>query len=122
MAIFDSNETHACFVSTEYKSGTIDVAADLQHRRETLEKNGNYTMTELDTKALKLQIPSSMEPYELHQFSVTTPKGAEKVKEGQAVGYVQLSDGYVELSGYCDLARQLKRIIAPLEAIKVRKQ
>ncbi len=122
MAIFDSNDTHACFISAEYIKSKIDVAADLVKAQRELARNGNYTMNELGTKTLALQTPSGTQSYELHQFSITTPNGAEMVKEGQETGYIQLAKGYVKLSGYCDLSSQLEGTITALKAIRIKER
>jgi len=119
MAVSESNDTHDCFISIEYKRGTVNATASLKNIQQKLARNGNYTMNQLGTVALTLHTVAGPKSYELHQFSIVTPNDAEKVKEGQEFGYVQLAHGYVALSGYCDLSNQLVATIPALKAIQL---
>jgi hypothetical protein len=115
MAVFQ--DTHSCFVSAEYKTGTIDAAAELQKIQSSLAGQG-YTVTPGSTQTLTLQTAASQQHYELHQSAVTTPTGSSKVEGGQEFGYVQLSVGYIKIMGYCDTADELPATIPALQAIK----
>lgn len=119
MVVFDNNSSHACFVMLEYISGSVDADSEINKINAELTKHGeNYAITPLDTKKLELHTTAGPVGYELRQSSVTTPPGSSKVKGGQAFGYIQLSDGYVEIKGYCDTPEQLGSIMPALEAIK----
>ncbi len=119
MAVFDKDQTHACFVSAEYKKGTVDVDTEINKINADLTQSGNgYTVTPLGSQTLELSINSTPQQYELKQSSVTTPEGAEKVKGGQEFGFVQLSKGYIKVMGYCDTPEQLPGTLASLQAIR----
>lgn len=117
MALFDSDKQHACFTSVEYKPGTVNAAADLQVMQASLAKDG-YTVTLGATQSLTMQTNTGSQRYELHQSSVTPPPGGAPVKGGQELGYVQLSNGYIKVMGYCDAPEQLPGTLPVLRAIK----
>ena len=114
MALFHS---HDCFTSVEHKTGTVDVATELQKSQDVLANDG-YTVTPGSIQTLTLQTIVGQRQYELHQSSVTTPAGAHAVKAGQEFGYIQLSSGYIKVMGYCDTADELPATIPALQAIK----
>lgn len=119
MVVFDSNSTHACFVMFEYIPGTVNVDAGINKVNAELTKFGEgYIISPLSSQALELRTNSRSLSYELRQSSVVTPPGAEKVKGGQAFGYIQLPDGYVKIAGYCDTPEQLPNILTALNAVK----
>jgi hypothetical protein len=115
MAVFQ--DTHSCFVSAEHKTGTVDAVAKLQKIQSSLASQG-YMVTPGNIQTLILQTAAGQQRYELHQSTVTTPKGSNKVEGGQEFGYVQLSDGYIKIMGYCDTADELPATIPVLRAIK----
>lgn len=57
MALFNNqnpSDQAPCFTSTEYYTGTVDAAAELNKSQQSLSKSG-YTVTSLGTKALMMQ-------------------------------------------------------------------
>jgi hypothetical protein len=114
MALFHG---HDCFVSAEYKPGTVEVSAELEKIKTSLTDMG-YTVTTGVTLTNTLQTDQGSKEYELHQYSVTGAGSAGQVKGGQEYGYLQLSDGYVQIEGHCDSADQLPSTIPALLAIK----
>lgn len=119
MVVFDNNSAYACFVMFEYVPGTVNVNAETSKINAELTKFGEgYVITPLDSQKLDLQTNSKPLRYELRQSAVVTPPGAEKVKGGQAFGYIQLSSGYVKIVGYCDTSEQLSSILTALGAVK----
>jgi hypothetical protein len=119
MAVFDKNQVHECFVSAEYKKGTVNADAEINKiNTELTQSGGGYTVTALGSQAIELQTSSEPLQYELLQSSVSTPAGAEKLKGGQEFGFVQLSGGYIKIMGYCDTPEQLPNTIESLQAIR----
>jgi hypothetical protein len=114
MALFHKYD---CFTSVEHKTGTVDVASELQKMQDMLSSDG-YTVAPGSTQTLTLQTTAGPKQYELHQSSVTTPADANKVKGGQEFGYIQLSAGYIKVMGYCDTADQLPATLPALQGIK----
>lgn len=114
MAVF--HRTDGCFVSAEYKLGAVNAVAEVQKTNATLSSQG-YTVLPVGTQTLMLQTSDGPQKYSLEQSSVTSPSGSSKVMGGQEFGYLQLTDGYLKIMGYCDTAAQLPATIAPLQAI-----
>jgi len=116
MALFHKVQD-GCFTSVQHKAGTVDIAAALHKRQDSLAGDG-YTVTPGKTLTLTVQTPTGLLHYPLYQSSVTTPTGASKVMGGQEFGYLQLSKGYLEVWGYCNTAAQLPATLSALQAIK----
>ncbi|MEO6761761.1 MAG: hypothetical protein ABI220_05345 [Candidatus Saccharimonadales bacterium] len=114
MALFHKYD---CFVSVQHKSGTVDVASELQ-KSQNEAIGGGHTVTLVGSQTLSLKTTSGDVQYELQQASVTSPDGTDKLKGGQEFGFVQLSNGYLKVMGYCDTATQLPSTIPALESIK----
>jgi len=106
-----------CFVSAEHKTGTVDIAAELQKYQDTLTGSG-HTVVPIATQQLLLQTSATPQSYELHQFSAAGSANDSKTMGGNELGYVQLSNGYVKFEGYCDTPVQLAATIPALQAIK----
>jgi len=117
MVVFDDNKAHACFVMLEYAPGKVDVDSEINKINSVLIKD-SYILTPLESVQLTMQVNNRPLPYELRQSSVVSPAGSSKVKGGQAFAYIQLTDGYVKIAGYCDTPEQLPNIPVALEAIK----
>jgi len=114
MALFHG---HDCFTSVEYKTGKVDVAAELQKQQDLMTSAG-YPVTLGSTQTLTLQTAIGSEQYDLHQLNVMTPVGTQALKAGQEFGYVQLANGYVKVMAYCDTSDQLPATIPALQSIK----
>jgi ABC-type antimicrobial peptide transport system permease subunit len=116
MALFDTDTTDGCFVSDQYQTGTVDVAAELQSNQNTLIAGG-YSIASAGTQESTLQANASPVQYQLAQYSVTSSPTASQVMGGQEFGYVQLTGGYIKIMGYCNAADELSTTIPALQAI-----
>ncbi len=116
MALFHTIRD-SCFTSVQHKTGTVDAAAELQKTAASLTSQG-YTVTPGSTQTLTIQTNTGPRQYELQQSSVMTPAGANKLLGGQEFGYLQLSNGYLKIMGYCETADELPATIPALQAIK----
>lgn len=115
MALFEKEK--GCFTSVQYKTGIVDIATELE-KEQDIQLSGDYTVTPSGTQTLTMQTSSGLQKYELHQFAVTTPNGALKVKGAQEFGYIQLSDGYIKIMGYCDTPDELPSTVKALQAVR----
>lgn len=113
MALFHG---HDCFTSVEYKIGTVDVTAELDKIQSNL-KSMDYVSESTATLTTTLRFGAGQEQYQLHQYSVTGTGSAGPVKGGQEFGYLQLTNGYLKIEGYCDTVGQLPVTIPALQAI-----
>lgn len=102
-----------CFASIEHKTGTVDVAAQLQKQQASLASSGG-TMTATATPTATVQTASGPQQYDLHQYSLAG--GSEQLMGGLELGYVQLPDGYLVIQGHCNTAAQLATTISALQA------
>ncbi|MGB3008968.1 MAG: hypothetical protein WBB33_01260 [Candidatus Saccharimonadales bacterium] len=109
---------HSCFVSVEYKLGTVNEQAELQKVKADLSAIG-YTAKPLADTQATIRNGDVDTPYSLHQFVVTGTEKTPQVKEGQEFGYLQLENGYVISKGYCDTTSQLPLTIPVLKSIKL---
>lgn len=115
MALF--HNPHDCFTSIEHKMGIVDAAAELQKTQASLTNDG-YMVTPGGVQTLTIQTKTGPQQYELHQSSVATSAGAQPLEGGQEFGYLQLSNGYLKVMGYCDTADELPATLPALQAIK----
>ena len=115
MALF--YKPNDCFVSAEYKTGTVDIAAVLQENQKDLE-SGGYTSTQSAIIPVTLETNAKAQQYNLHQYSVITPAGTNEAYAAHEFGYIQLSSGYIKIEGYCTDTDNLAATIPALQAIK----
>lgn len=111
------HNTHDCFTSVDYRTGSVDANNEIQKVQKSLAQSG-YTVTPGGVETLALQTQNGQQPYRLQQLSVTGKGNDGKLKAGQAFGFVQLSGGYVKIEAYCDTPGQLPATIPALQAIK----
>lgn len=106
-----TSDDKKCSASIVHRQGTVDIDAALKKQEE------NYSnIAPLANQQLALQTDSSNQPqYVLHQFKITNN---DKTVSGLELGYVQLSDGYVEIQAKCATTAQLQTTIPALQAYK----
>lgn len=114
MALFGPN---GCFTSVQHKTGTVDVAAELKKDEAMLISMG-YARADRGTLSMTLKTSAGDKPYQLYQYSASGSPGGRAIKGGQALGYVQLADGYVKVEGYCDTFDGLSSTTPALQAIR----
>lgn len=116
LALFSND--HSCFLSFQYKDGTIVAADALQQTQDSLSKDG-YKSIGIKTLDTSIQSSTSTEQYELHQYSVTGSGSAGQVYGGQEFGYLTLPNNHVFVQGNCNTAEQLLTTIEALQAVKL---
>lgn len=117
MALFHTN---GCFTSLEYKTGVVDPATALEKIRADL-VSMDYTVALNDTATKRLKSGGQELQFQLNQYSVTGLGSGGIAKGGQEFGYLQLTDGYIEVKGFCDTADQLPTSIEALQAVDYNK-
>ena len=113
LALFHDN---ACFVSVELIDGVVDVPKELEDMRAADASLG-LERTSGSTEFIVLRADDAYVNYQLRTYSVSGVVGGQKVKGGQALGYVQLANRYVEVKGNCDTANDLTVLPNALKAI-----
>jgi hypothetical protein len=115
MAVF--HNLHDCFLSVEYNAGTVNIATELK-KIDKQAAIGGYTITHIGVRTLTMQVAGSKHQYKLYQTNTTEPVGATKLMDGNESGFVQLSNGYIDIYGTCNTVSQLHETIPALEAIE----
>ena len=111
------NDEHSCFVDAGYHKGLVDVTAELNRRYQAAE-SGGHIVTPTDIKELTMQTSGEPLQYELHQSTVTMSDNQEKLMGGQGFGFIQLTDGYIRIMGYCEQPEDLPGTLPALESIR----
>lgn len=110
------SDLQSCHVSAFLSVGSVSIQEKLAEI--TASDGSGRSVVSLGTRALALQLPSSPRTYELHMYTMVVPAGASPIKAGNAFGYVQTEDYYVELQAVCDTPEQLESTIPALQAIR----
>ena len=121
MALFSQareDGTSPCFVSVEYRSGSVDSSLEINKTKDSLTKDG-YTATSHEPRVVNMQTGSGELQYELHQYKVESPSGSVEVYGGQQLAYHQLTEGHLKVIGNCETSEQLAMTIPALEAIRL---
>ena len=110
----DATTMQSCHVSAALKVGLVDV---LQKLTEVAANQDGHTSTPLGSRAVSLQMMSGVKTYELYLYNMTDNSGSS-IKAGNAFGYVQAGDYYIELQAVCDTKEQLESTLPALQAIR----
>jgi len=103
-----------CFVMAFYQKGTIDIANTLKEVLNT--KDDSMTVNPTGTTQLSMLTPEGKKDYVLHQYDYVT---ASAIQHGNEYGFIQLSDGYIKITGVCPTADMLPSTQAALSAISL---
>lgn len=107
---------HDCFISIHEESGAIDENTRRSNLKYSLQDQG-YTVTSGAANPVTLQTQTGEQRYQLYQYTVTGQGTSEKLYEGQALGYVPLSDGNLAIEAYCNPGNLLPEVMPALEAV-----
>ena len=121
MAVFgndDLTKVSPCFISVEYKKGTVDEDKKHLDNLETLTKTGDFDVEELQTATLGMQTTKGKATYSLHLLRLNS-SGGQDIMSGNGLGYLQLSDGYIKITANCNTAEELPSTFPALESIKI---
>jgi hypothetical protein len=123
MALFSKarqDGTSACFTSAELKQGIANKAAELTELQNNLKTTGGQVVP-LSSSPSVLHTTSGDHQYELQQYRIDGGNGSKDAMKGLALGYVQLNDSYVILTGHCETTEELTTITQALHAYKLDK-
>ena len=108
MALFHTG-IDGCFVSAEYKTGTIDPAAAVQQWSSQAASDG-HAATEVAAKDMTIKTNTGVKNYTLHEFNLAGDEdhnAASPLMTGVDLGYLPLSKGYIKFTGDCNTADEL---------------
>ena len=113
MALFRNDGE--CFTSIEHKSGTVEVAAEIQKQQSMMAGSGN-TMTAGATPEVLIQTTSGPQQYKLHEFSLASGDKSHPLMGGLGLGYVQQANGYLKIQSHCNTEDELATTIPALQS------
>jgi hypothetical protein len=117
----DSQGMSPCFAAVNYEPGVVNIAAELKKFQSTAGEG--HTIAAVGTKAMTMKTPDGVKQYQLHQFHTSNPASAtsamERAMEGNDLGYLQLTNGYVKIVGNCETMAQLPTVIPALQALEI---
>lgn len=108
-----------CFVSAAYytdKQIDPDTAVAAKMKRDT--SFDGITVQDVGVKALTMNTPEGNKPYQLHYYDIRHGNDTT-YKNGNALGYISLSNGYIEIQSTCKEANQLDETLPALEATRL---
>lgn len=110
-----------CFVMYFYKKGSVDVASAIEKiANESANKDAGESMQKLGTLNYAMQTIDGTKEFELHQFNLVGGS-ANQTASGIEVGFIPLSEGYIEIRGNCENAEQLEQTLPVFEAVGLKK-
>ena len=119
MALFsptNDDGTSECFTSIEYKTGIIDVPAELEKQQTSVASSG-ATISPINTQATFIGTNAGQKPYETHYYTIRG--GDEQLMGGLGLGYLQFSKGFVEVESHCNTAEQLPSTVPAVQAYSI---
>lgn len=118
IVLLNEQNHEACFVSAEYKPGSVDVKSQIEQYKQDVSKYGkDYQVKDIQTVDMELQTNFEPVKYSLHQSEIVAPANQTNLKLGQEYGYIEFDHGYVAIQGFCDTPEQLEATIEAIAAI-----
>ena len=107
-----------CFVSLFYNERKVDPEQEVARYIAHNESFGSMTITEAGVRNLTMDTPDGMKEYRLHYYDYESKLGST-IKRGNAIGYVTLTNGHVDVRSVCDQASQLGETVPILSRIQL---
>lgn len=114
-----TTNTH-CFVMAFYYDTTIESgdAAVAKYIDRQKSFDDYMTVQESGVKALSMNTPEGSKPYNFHYYDYSA-KGSSNIKRGNAIGYIPLTSGHVEVRGICSESSQLDETLSVLSSVQL---
>ncbi len=130
-SLWDDNNEHCqklvqqtsaapCFVMAFYKDTVIDSATAADQYISKQKAFGSMVITKVNTKTLSMDTPEGNKQYSLDYYDYEN-KSDSQTKRGNAIGYLALTNGHVEVRSICTASDQLDQTLPALSAIKLEK-
>lgn len=110
-----TTNTH-CFVSLFYNERKIDPEKEVAKYIEHNKSFDSMTTQEAGARTLTISTPEGDKTYRLHLYDYKS-RGSDTIKRGNAIGYVALAHGHIDIRSVCSEVRQLDETLPVLEAI-----
>lgn len=118
--IMQSRDTtvDSCFVMYSYYDYRADTDALLREKEKDATSSTDLLYSKLPSQNLTIDTPGGVKSYELHQYAISGP-GSKQVQRGMSYGYIELTDGYIAVSGVCPEGDQLTSTSLGMRAISL---
>lgn len=113
----DTTNSH-CFVSLFYNERKVDPEQEVSKYIEHNKSFGSMNITEVGVKSLTMNTPDGSKEYKLHYYDYQN-KASETIKRGNAIGYISLANGHIDVRSVCSEANQLDETLSVLSAIRL---
>jgi len=107
-----------CFVSVFYNERKVDPEQEVVKFIDNVNSFGGMTIQEVGTKTLTMLTPEGRKEYTLHNYKYKN-QGSDTIKQGNAIGYISLSNGHIDIRSICTEASQVDETISVLSAIRL---
>ncbi len=95
-----------CFTMAAYFDKSINVEDERKRKLTSTTADDGRIVTEVGVSNLKLATYEGVKDFQLHKYDISGP-AAKDLQRGMADGYVQLSNGYVNIQSICQESAQL---------------
>lgn len=109
--------TH-CFVSAFYNERKVEPEQEVAKYIEHNKSFGTMVIQEAGVKTLTMNTPDGSKEYTLHYYDYQNKSG-ETIKHGNAIGYISLTNGHIDIRSVCSETNQLNETLPILSAIRL---
>jgi hypothetical protein len=108
-----------CFVLAFYNERKIDPDQEVTKYIEHNSTLGGVTAAEAGIKNLTMDTPDGNKGYRLHYYDYESTTAATIQRHGNAIGYVALTNGHIEVSSMCSETHQIDETLSALSSISL---
>lgn len=110
--------TH-CFVMAFYRDHIIDSENAVKEYVAHIKSFGDMTIQEAGSRTLTMETPEGNKEYNLHYYDYRQGE-SDQIKHGNAIGYVSINTGHVEVRSICSETSQLDETLPVVSAISLK--
>ena len=112
-----TTNTH-CFVMAFYNERKVDPDKEVAKYIDHNKSFGSMVIQEVGVKTLTMDTPEGNKEYKLHYYDYVN-KGGDTIKHGNAIGYISLANGHIDIRSICSETNQLDETLPILSAIRL---
>lgn len=109
--------TH-CFVMLFYNERKVDPEQEVTKFIDHVKSFGSMSIQEVGVRTLTMSTPEGNKSYALHTYDYNN-KGDDTIKRGNAIGYISLTNGHIDIRSVCSEANQIDETVPILSAIRL---
>ncbi len=107
-----------CFVSVFYNERKVDPEQEVAKYIEHNKSFSSMVIQAAGAKTLTMNTPDGNKEYMLHYYDYQNKSG-ETIKRGNAIGYISLENGHIDIRSVCSETNQLDETLPILSAIRL---